>query len=127
VRWPYLDVATAPIDERDIATVGVRALLEDGHHKAEYVITGPQSLTQREQIAIIGEAIGRELQMEDLSPEEARRIQVMPGPILNILLNAWGAAVGLAAHVTSTFEEVTGRLPRSFPDWARDHAEEFQS
>src|SRR5262249_11403683 len=26
VRWPYLDVPTAPIDERDIATVAVRAL-----------------------------------------------------------------------------------------------------
>ncbi|MGI8960726.1 MAG: SDR family oxidoreductase [Bryobacteraceae bacterium] len=35
VRWPYLTVPTAPIDERDIAAVAVRALCEDGHAGAE--------------------------------------------------------------------------------------------
>ena len=57
VRWPYLSAPTAPIDERDIATVAVRALCEDGHAGAEYVLTGPQSLTQFEQIVTIGRAI----------------------------------------------------------------------
>ena len=45
VRWPYLAVPTAPIDERDIAAAAVRALSEDGHAGAEYVLTGPQSLS----------------------------------------------------------------------------------
>jgi uncharacterized protein YbjT (DUF2867 family) len=45
VRWPYLSVPTAPIDERDVAAVAVRALCRDGHAGAEYVLTGPQSLT----------------------------------------------------------------------------------
>ena len=44
VRWPYLDAPTAPTDERDVAAVAVRALSEDGHAGAEYVVTGPQSL-----------------------------------------------------------------------------------
>src|SRR5215467_2611278 len=30
VRWPYLSTPTAPIHERDIAAVAVRALCEDG-------------------------------------------------------------------------------------------------
>src|SRR5947208_3626986 len=72
VRWPYLAVPTAPIDERDIAAVAVRALCEDGHAGAEYVLTGPESLSQGEQIVTIGEAIGRTLRVEELSPEEAR-------------------------------------------------------
>ena len=55
VRWPYLAAPTAPIDERDIAAVAVRALCEDGHAGAEYVLTGPQSLSQSEQVATIGE------------------------------------------------------------------------
>jgi uncharacterized protein YbjT (DUF2867 family) len=42
VRWPYLAAPTAPVDERDIAAVAVRALREDGHARAEYVLTGPQ-------------------------------------------------------------------------------------
>jgi len=54
VRWPYLSVATAPIDARDIAAVAVRALCEDGHGRAEYVLTGPEPLTQAEQAKTIG-------------------------------------------------------------------------
>src|ERR1035438_951490 len=73
VRWCYLDVPTAPIDERDIAAVAVRALCEDGHQGAEYVLTGPQSMIQREQIQTLGNAIGRPLRAEEISPDEWRR------------------------------------------------------
>ena len=54
VRWPYLDAPTAPTDERDLAAVAVRALRDDGGDGAEYVVTGPQSLTQAEQIQTEG-------------------------------------------------------------------------
>ncbi len=64
VRWPYLDAPTAPTDERDLAAAAVRLLCEDEHAGAEYVVTGPQSLTQAEQVHIIGRAIGRQLQVE---------------------------------------------------------------
>ena len=63
VRWPHLDAPTAPIDERDIAAVAVRALCEDGHAGAEYVLTGPQSLSQFEQISTIGGVMGRSLRI----------------------------------------------------------------
>jgi hypothetical protein len=46
VRWPYLAAPTAPIDERDVAAVGVRALCDDGHAGAAYVLTGPQPMSQ---------------------------------------------------------------------------------
>ena len=59
VRWPCMDAPTAPIHEGDVARVAVRALTEDGHAGAEYVLTGPQSLTQAEQVRVVGEAIGR--------------------------------------------------------------------
>ena len=77
---PMLAAPTAPIDERDIAAVAVRALCEDGHAGAEYVLTGPQSLSQFEQMATIGDVIGRSLRIEEISPEEARRelLAVMP-------------------------------------------------
>src|SRR5262249_57788490 len=71
VRWPYAAAPTAPIHERDIAAVAVRALVEDGHDGAEYVLTGPQSLTQCEQVATIGDVIGRPLRFEEMSPEAA--------------------------------------------------------
>src|SRR6185295_10422689 len=73
VRWPYGAAETAPIDERDIASVAARALYEDGHAGGDYVLTGPESLSQAEQVSVIGGAIGRRLQFEELSPEDFRR------------------------------------------------------
>ena len=128
VRWPYIGAPTAPTDERDVAAVAVRALCEDGHGSAEYVVTGPESLTQAEQVQTIGRAIGRSLRVEEISPEEARSelLPVLGSPtVVNMLLNAWNAALGQPAFVTSTCADVTGTPARTFLEWASDHAAEF--
>ncbi len=130
VRWPYLDAPTAPTDERDLAAVAVRALREDGHAGAEYVVTGPQSLTQAEQVHTIERAIGRSLRVEEISPEEARSelLPVLGSPfVVNMLLNAWNAALGQPAFVTTTCADVTGVSARTFLEWATDHAAEFRA
>ena len=129
VRWPYLAAPTAPIDERDIAAVSVRALCEDGHAGAEYVLTGPQSLSQFEQLSIIGRVIGRPVCVEEISPEEARRewLPTWPESVVNMLLDAWAAAMSQPAHVTSTVAEVTGLPARTFREWAIDHASKFRN
>jgi uncharacterized protein YbjT (DUF2867 family) len=129
VRWPYLGVPTAPIHEHDVAAVAVRALCENGHDSAEYVLTGPQSLTQAEQVSAIGHALGRSLSVEELTPDEARREwrSFMPAPVVNMLLDAWAASVGQPAFVTSTIAELTGAPARTFLDWATDHAADFRA
>jgi len=127
IRWPHAAASTAPIDERDIAAVAVRALCEDGHTRAEYVLTGPESLTQRQQLSTIGDAIGRQMRMEDISPGEARLElrDVFTDSVADMLLRAWAAADGLPALVTSTVADVTGAPARTFRDWAIARAAEF--
>ena len=128
IRWPYLSVPTAPIDERDIAAVAVRVLRDDGHAGAEYVLTGPQSLSQFEQISTIGCVIGRTLSIQEIPPDEAQSelSATMPAFIVKMLLDAWSAGVGLPAFVTSTVAEITGTPARTFFDWANDHAADFR-
>jgi uncharacterized protein YbjT (DUF2867 family) len=110
--------------------VAVRTLCENGHAGAEYVVTGPQSLTQVEQVHIIGRAIGRPLRVEQMSPDEARS-ELLPilgsSTFVTMLLNAWAAAIGQPAFVTSTFAELTGAPPRTFSEWATDRAAEFRA
>jgi uncharacterized protein YbjT (DUF2867 family) len=129
VRWPYLSVPTAPIDERDIAAVAVRALCSDGHAGAEYVLTGPQSLSQFEQISTICRVIGSTLPIQEIPPDEAQNelSATMPAFIVKMLLDAWSAAVGLPAFVTSTVAEITRMPARTFLDWATDHAADFRT
>ena len=125
VRWPYPEAATAPIDERDIAAVAVRSLLDAGDDRQDYVVTGPESLTQAEQVRIIGEVLGRSLTLEEIPPEAAPGELPFPPPVTRMLLNAWAAAVSIPAFVTTTVADVTGRAPRTFREWARDHAHFF--
>src|SRR3954468_9508829 len=104
VRWPYLEVPTAPIHERDVAAVAVRTLCEEGHSGAEYVLTGPQSLSQFEQIATVGSVLGRSLRIEEISEEDWLRELpgFLPAVVANYLLDAWAAAIGQPAFRTST-------------------------
>ena len=118
MRWPYADAPTAPIDERDIAAVAVWALCGEGHAGAEYVLTGPESLTQREQVSIIGNVIGRPLRMEEASPDEAN--------VPDMVLRAWSAAIGQPAFMTFAVEEITGTPARTFRQWVVDHAADFR-
>ena len=118
---------TAPIDDRDIAAVAVCALSEEGHVGKDYVLTGPESLSQAEQVSIIGAAIGRRIQFEELSPEEFRREVAghWPNSVVDMLLAAWGATIGRPAHVTSTVADLVGSPPRTFRQWVVDHAAAF--
>jgi uncharacterized protein YbjT (DUF2867 family) len=127
VRWFHGAAQTAPVHERDIAAVAVRALCEEEHDGRDYVLTGPESLTQREQLAIIGDAIGRPLVFDEVSPDTARHevIATWPTRVADMLLNAYAAAVNRPALVTSTIAEVTGMPARTFREWAVDHATDF--
>jgi uncharacterized protein YbjT (DUF2867 family) len=88
VRWPYALVPTAPIDERDIAAVAARTLCDGRCAGADYVLTGPQSLSHFDQVSTIADVLGRSLRFEEISPEDWRRglPATVPVPIANMLL-----------------------------------------
>ena len=127
IRWAHADAETAPIHERDIAASAARVLCEEGHDGRDYVLTGPESLTQRRQVEIIGDAIGRPLRFEEISEEAARNamLAMMPPPIADMLLRAYAAAVNRPAFVTSTVAELTGTAAATFRQWADEHAHDF--
>ena len=127
VRWPYSDAETAPIDERDIAAVAARALVDARHVGGDYVLTGPESLSQAAQVRAIGDAIDRPLRLEELSPDEFRRetAATWPSAVTEMLLGAWEATRGRPAFVTSAVQEITGSPARTFFRWAADHTSAF--
>jgi len=127
VRWPYGAAETAPVDDRDVAAVAARTLYQDGHAGADYVLTGPASLSQAEQVRIIGGVLGRRIRFEELSPDDFRRETAgsWPRPVVDMLLAAWGATMGRPAFVTSTVFDILGSPPRSFRQWVADHATAF--
>jgi len=127
VRWPYGAAETAPVDDRDVSAVAARTLSHEAHAGGDYVLTGPDSLSQAEQVSIIGDVLGRPIDFEELSPDEFRRETEgnWPRPVVDMLLTAWGATMGRPAFITSTVSDILGSPPRSFRDWVADHAAAF--
>ncbi|MBB6347673.1 uncharacterized protein YbjT (DUF2867 family) [Nonomuraea muscovyensis] len=130
VRAPYAGAARSLIHEADIAAVAALALTEDGHDGRRYVLTGPDVVTQAEQVRIIGEAIGRSLRFDEQTPEEAREqmIAAWGDPaFVDQALGHWARITEEPEPVTSTVRELTGRPGRPFRAWASDHADDFRS
>jgi uncharacterized protein YbjT (DUF2867 family) len=127
VRWPYADAETAPVDVRDIAAAAARTLIDRHHAGGDYVLTGPESLSQAAQVHTIGDAIGRQLRFDELSPDEFRRetTGIWPSGVAEMLLGAWQATLGHPAFVTSAVQEILGSPPRTFYQWAGEHASAF--
>jgi len=128
VRAPYLDAATAPIAEQDIAAAAVTVLLGDGHSGARYVLTGPQSLTQTDQAHAIGAAIGRNLRTEELPPEVFRRAASthMAPAAVDDRLRYLASCVGRTAEMSPDLEKLMGRAGTTFAEWAHENASSFR-
>jgi uncharacterized protein YbjT (DUF2867 family) len=128
VRAPYLDAATAPVAEQDIAAAAVRVLLDDGHVGARYVLTGRESITQAEQVRAIGTAIGRPLRVEELPAEAFRQAAAayLPAAAVDDMLRYFAEYVGRTAEMSPDLAAVTGRPAMTFADWAAGHAASFR-
>jgi uncharacterized protein YbjT (DUF2867 family) len=130
VRGAYGDKATSTIHERDIAAVSARALLEVAHAGHVYVLTGPQFLTQRDKVRLIGEAIGREVRWEEIAPSQVREAmlaQGLPPDVPDRLLGYWATIGEHPEPSSTTVEQILGRPALTFAEWAVEHAAAFQN
>lgn len=110
------------VDTRDVAEVAAIALTEDGHAGRTYELTGPDSLTHDQALALLAPALGRELTYTPLAAEgfaAGLRNSGVPERSVEwqLALFALMEAGGNAA-VTSTVEDVTGHAPRSLASYA---------
>jgi uncharacterized protein YbjT (DUF2867 family) len=128
VRAPWADVPSAVIDPADIAAVAVQALVSAEHEGREYPVTGPEALRPGERVRILGEALGRELRYEAQPDDEARAEMSaqMPAEYVDAFFGFYSDGKLDEATVFPTVEEVTGRAPRTFADWASANAGSFQ-
>jgi hypothetical protein len=134
------------VDESDIGAVAATVLTKDGHGGTSYHLTGPEVLTPRQMVGIIGEATGRRLRFEELTPDQVRqewgragkrpalsifRALTQAGPLgdaelVEILLRMYGTPNEFGTTLSDHVEQVTGRPPRTYAQWAREHAHRFE-
>ena len=128
VREPFANVAVAMIDPYDLAAVAATALLSDGHEGRSYVLSGPEALLPADRVRILGAALGRDLRLEALSDDEARAQMTaqMPVEYVDAFFDFYVDGSLDESQVQPTVQEVLGRDPSSFEQWAAAHADAFR-
>jgi uncharacterized protein YbjT (DUF2867 family) len=117
------DARVSHIDARDAGEVAARALAEEGYEDATYKLTGPQPISDAE----IAVALGA--QVVAVGDDDMRGALSEAGyPEWNIeglIELEQGYRSGAFDIVTPNVEALLGRPPRSFAQFAADHAAAF--
>ena len=117
------------VDVRDLADVAVAALTTSAQDNKVYSLTGPAPVTFAEMGEQLSKAVGRPIRFVDVPPEAMRATLVdlgfLPWQADGLLEEFAMYRRGAAAGVESGVREALGRAPRSFDDFARDHASLF--
>ncbi|MEY9927589.1 uncharacterized protein YbjT (DUF2867 family) [Catenulispora sp. GP43] len=115
------------VDTRDIGEVAAAALTEDGYAGRILTITGPDALTHAEAVAMLGDVAERPLAYQAVDPEQAEADSRAAGAGERTVISQRGLFQvmrdGGNAPVTDVVQRVTGRAPRSFAQYAAEHAE----
>jgi uncharacterized protein YbjT (DUF2867 family) len=119
----------AMIDPRDVAAAAAAVLTTPGHEGRSYVLTGPEAITYDDVAATLSAALGQPVDFVDV-PDEAMRGSLldagMPDWLAGFLPRLFGMLrEGRGADVTEAVRQLTGREPRTFTEFARDHAALF--
>ncbi|MFE3227971.1 NAD(P)H-binding protein [Nocardia sp. NPDC059228] len=119
---------SAVVHEGDVADVAARLLTDHSHTWRKYLVTGPRVVGRADQVAAIGEVLGRSLRFEALPLEVARETMTgagLPARLIESLLSM-AEFRPRSDLVTTTVADLTGRPARDVRDWAAEHVEKFR-
>jgi len=114
------------VDVGDIAEVAFYALADAEPHNRAHILTGPQALSYAAAAAIISEAAQRPVRHVSISTAQLQERFTgfgMPASYAALLAGLdEEIRNGAQDRVTSTVEEVTGRPPKPFAEFAHENA-----
>jgi len=117
------------IDQRDIAAVAVEAMTTTGHAGRVYTLTGPELLTTADQAAALATVLGHPLDVVDVPEDIAREHMIAAGMSPEFVDGALAGQAYVRAGgnsiVTDDVRQILGRPPRTYAEWATDHAAAF--
>jgi uncharacterized protein YbjT (DUF2867 family) len=116
---------TSFVDTRDIAEVATAALLDSGHARRSYTLTGPQALSWAEVAALIGEAAGHQVRYVDPPLGEylgALSDKATTKATIDYYKRIYASIQqGRTSIISADIEQVTGHPPRTFSDFLEEN------
>ncbi|SFW76603.1 NAD(P)H-binding protein [Amycolatopsis australiensis] len=115
------DATQTPIDLGDIAAVAARVLTTDGHIGATHVLSGPESISLRGQVATLESVLGKEIRFRELTRTQQREQWLgfgIPEAAVDWLLDGFEETLRHPQVPTGVVEELLGRPGTTYADWA---------
>jgi uncharacterized protein YbjT (DUF2867 family) len=126
---PLDDAKISFVDIQDVASVAVESLVNDGHCGKAFTITGPESLSCYETAQILSEVTERKIDYVSISENETRKRlgeTNMPLNVVEYLIYSYKfTREGNFSLITDTVEQVTGKRPISFKQFAAQNKQTF--
>ncbi|GAA3570744.1 NAD(P)H-binding protein [Kribbella ginsengisoli] len=126
IRVAAGDGGEAWIDTNDVGDVMAAALLDERHTGETYSLSGPRTLTLTEVAAVLSTVTGRQVKYVDLEPEDFVAELVSYGQTVEDSEAVRDLFAVIRNHrseyVSDGVQQVLGRAPRDFADWAREIA-----
>jgi uncharacterized protein YbjT (DUF2867 family) len=120
----------AMIDVDDIAAVAAMALTTAGHAGKAYILTGPEALSYQDVAQKLSESLGKHVAYRHVPLEVMRERLLaagMPAWHVDVQVDfAIALGAGYASAVTDTVQAVTGKPPRAFEQFIREHVAQFR-
>lgn len=135
---PGGDAKVSFVDVRDVAAIAVKILAEKNeeyydliYNRRRLTITGSEAISYYQAAEILSGVTGKRISYVDLTEEDAKKAMKqlgMPDWIINALLELYGASrTGYFSTKYPTVEEIMGRKPISFKQFAEDNVSAFPS
>src|SRR5919199_549243 len=129
---PAGDAKLSFIDARDVSAVAVKALTGDSqqHMGKAYAITAQEAISYGQAAEILSNEVGRRISYIDIPEEDAQKGMKNNGMddwLVDAIMEFYSIIKsGHASKTTNVFEEVMGRKPITFSQFARDYAQAFK-
>lgn len=128
IHGPWADLPIASIDPADISAVAAIALTTGDFEGRALRLTGPDALRPAERVEILAEVLDCPLRFEPQDDDAARAEMLadgVPPGYVDAFFRFFSNGETDETTVSPTVEEVTGRPPRTFRQWATAHVGDF--
>jgi NAD(P)H dehydrogenase (quinone) len=117
------------IDHRDVAEAALRVLTDPARWGAHHDLTGPIPMPWPEALELLsaelGEPVTFRVARERDFLERLIGAEVPPGKAELLIAREWAILAGENDYTTDTFQQITGRPPRSVAKFLHEHRAAF--
>lgn len=127
---PLGDGKVSFVDVRDVAALAAVELTQNSDENKAYEVTGSQAISNHQIASMLSKVLGKPISYISISEDTARQSMKsvgMPEPEIELVLGLYAKQkAGNYSTISPAVEQITGKKPISFEQFANDYTEAFR-